>query len=237
METINKKKCCDMWCDMIETDTSYNIVKNNLDDSHMSKSITSIKSNLSNSLLVGMENPLANPIKFNIIIDHNLNNEQNLSVDEIIEINYKNISELSLLKNQSYVILQLKKYITSCKNEKIQFNKIMHTDKLKWLLHSILFLSDKHQLPKIIPNKKPNAKFLKRNSYEFCEKNNLCQYHITNKCKKKHFVYNFIACDIEELINYLEITNLPSIDEIYISINTVSYVLNHMKDEIYHLTK
>lgn len=222
---INKNNNCDMWCDMIETDTSYNTV---------SKPITS---NLSSSLLLGSDNPLSSSIKINVIVDQPSCDGNNLSVDEIIQINYISLSELCLLKRQSYVILQLKKYITSCKHEKIKFNKFMHIEKLKWLLNTTIFLSDKRKLTKIKSKKHIATNSLKRNSYEFCEKNSLCQYHNDNKCKKKHFVYNFIVCDIEELINYVENTNSASIDEIYISINTISYVINHMKDELYHVTK
>lgn len=225
MEKNNKNNNCDMWCDMIEIDTSYNTV---------SKPITS---NLSSSLLLGLDNPLSNSIKFNIVVDQPSNDGQNLSIDEIIQMDYTLLSELCLLKHQSYVILQLKKYITSCKNEKIKFNTFMHVEKLKWLLNTTSFLAERRGLTKIKSKKHIVEKSLKRNSYEFCEKNSMCQYHVINKCKKKHFVYNFIVCDIEELINHVEHTNLSSIDEIYISINTISYVINHMKDELYHLSK
>jgi hypothetical protein len=226
MEKNNKNNNnCDMWCDMIDIDTSYNIV---------SKSTTS---SLSNSLLLGLDNPLSNSVKFNIVMDTNVHEGQNLSVDEIVQLDYTTLTELSLLKHQSYIILQLKKYVTSCKNEKIKFNTIMHIEKLKWLLKTTCFLSEYRKLTKIKSKKHATNKSLKRNSYEFCEKNSLCQYHIDNKCKKKHFVYNFIVCDIEELVNYIENNDMVSIDEIYVSVNTISYVINHMKDELYHLSK
>lgn len=171
MEKNNKNNNCNMWCDMIEFDTSYNTI------------FKPLTSNLSNSLLFGSDNPISNSIKFNIV-DQTSNNGQNLSIDEIIQIDYTTLSELCLLKHQSYVILQLKKYITSCKTEKIKFNTFMHIEKLKWLLYTTSFLSKKRKLTKIKSKKDVDNKSLKRNSYEFCEKNSLCKYHIDNNCKK-----------------------------------------------------
>lgn len=211
----NKNNDCEMWCNMIEYDTSCNTVK----------------TSLSNSLLVSLDNPLS--FKINIVNPSQGESTQ-LTIDEILQLDYIGLSELTILKNQSYVTSQLKKYITSCKNEKINFNSFMHMNKLKWLLKTTTFLADKRKLTKI-KSKKTQHDTLKRNSYDFCEKNKSCTLHIINKCKKKHFVYNYVQSDVEELINYIENYN-TSINEIYVSITTISYVINHMKDELTNLS-
>lgn len=221
MEQTNKNNLYDTWCDMIEIDSSEKLIKNN--DLNLNS-----KSQLNKNFF--------NPIKFNIIIENHTNSDEHLSIDEILKLDLSVLEESSILKHQSYIILQLKKHISNCKTDKNTFNLELHRNKLEWLLKSTSFLSEKRKLNKIKQKKQINDKtMLKRNSYEFCEKNNKCQYHTSNKCKKKHFVYNFIVADLEELINYLEHNNLQSIDEIFVSINTISYVINHMKDEIFHL--
>jgi hypothetical protein len=227
MENNNNKNIkYDLWCDMIDYDASYNTI---------SKSIASDTSNS----LVKLDNHLSNSLKLNIFIDNSSHHDgQNLSIDEIMKLNYEQISELCLVKHQSYVTLQLKKYVSNCKNEKKQFNVQLHIEKIKWLLKTITFLSNKHKLHEIKIKKntdKTHPITIKRNSYAFCENNSLCVYHKNLKCKKKHFVYNYTKCDIEELINYIENSVNISIEEICTSINTISYVINHMKDELYHV--
>jgi len=212
---MEDNKQCDMWCDMIEHED------------------INIKKNIILNSCVSLNNSSQSSIKFNIMTEQTQNEPNNLSVDEIINLNFTSIDELSLIKYQSCVISQLKKYIFICKNEKTTFDININLKKIKWLLDTTIFLSENRKLTKIKSKKHTIKKIIKRNSYEFCEKKHLCQYHETLICKKKHFVYNFIACDIEELIYYLENNaTFVSIDEIFTTINTLCYVINHMRDEL-----
>lgn len=212
---MENNKQCDMWCDMIEHE-DINIKKNIISNSY-----------------VGLHNPIQLSIKFDTATEQTQNEPNNLSVDEIINLNFTSIDELSLIKYQSCVISQLKKYIFICKTEKINFDINSNLNKLKWLLETTIFLSENRKLEKIKSKKHTVKKIIKRNSYEFCEKKHLCQYHKTFMCKKKHFVYNFIVCDIEELIHYLKNNStVVSIDEIFKTVNTLCYVINHMRDEL-----
>lgn len=209
------------WCDMIEHDTSYNVINNS-----MSLDINDQTCEISNSL------------KINVSINNfQQPTDQNLTIDDILELDYRQLTELCLLKHQSYVILQLKKHITICKSDNIIFDVKLHIEKIKWLSKTTQFLLEKRKL-KTIKNKNVlNNKKIRRNSYDFCEKGNVCVYHKKMYCKKKHFVYNYLKCDIDELLNYVSNTENISTLEVYTSINTISYVINHMKDELYHVNK
>lgn len=159
----------------------------------------------------------------------NLNSNDQLSLEEILTLDYsKNIDELELLKYQIYVIGQLKKYLVSCVNNSSDFDIDSHLPKLEWLSSSILFLAKKRSQKDIKFRKKTDH--IQRNSYEFCNLGSKCVNN--NICNKKHIVYNYVHCDICELIRYLIQKKNITIKEIFTSINTINYVINHMYDEI-----
>lgn len=157
-------------------------------------------------------------------------NEQ-LSLGEILSLDFlkENISELELLKHQIYVTSQLKKYILSCIDNSNNFDKDFHLPKLEWLAKSSLFLSKKHLQKDIRFKKKQDH--VQRNSYEFCEMGSKC-VNREGKCKKKHIVYNYVHCDICELITHLTNKTIITTKDIFTSINTINYVFNHMYDEL-----
>lgn len=159
-----------------------------------------------------------------------LNNQQ-LSIGEILSLDLtkETICEIDILKHQIYVAGQLKKYITSCLENSNKFDIELHISKLEWLAKSSLFLSKKRSQRDIRFKKKQDH--IQRNSYEFCEFGSKC-FNRESKCNKKHFVYNYVYCDICELIRYLSTELNKNTKEIFTSINTINYVLNHMFDEI-----
>lgn len=163
-----------------------------------------------------------------------------LSLGEIltIDVSKGGLSEIELLKHQTYVTGQLKKYVGSCIDNSSNFDVEQHLPKLEWLAKSCLYLAKK-RLQKDIKFKK-KLDHIQRNSYEFCEYGPKCP-NSNGKCKKKHIVYNYAYCDISELIRHLT-TNLANtanttnlsikIKDIFTSINTINYVFNHMYDEL-----
>lgn len=161
-----------------------------------------------------------------------------LSIGEILSLNYcdDKISELELLKHQCYVSGQLKKYTALCKENLSEFNFAPHFSKLEWLLTSSCHLA-KHRNQKDIKLKKKVGK-IQRISYEFCGHGHKCNNTKIGKCHQKHFVYNYVGSDIFELLKYLQ-TNKTECDikEVYVTINTINFVFNHMYDELFALTK
>lgn len=162
----------------------------------------------------------------------NGSNDPQLSIGEILSIDYvgQNLSEIDILKNQCYVASQLKKYTMSCKDNSEQFDVSTHLPKLEWLLQTSTYLAKKRNQRDIRLKKRQNI--IQRNSYEFCNNNFKC---LNTKCHQKHFVYNYVNNDISELIKYLQISkNESDTKEIYVTINTINFVFNHMYDELFN---
>jgi hypothetical protein len=82
-----------------------------------------------------------------------------------------------------------------------------------------------------------------RNSYKFCEYGYECRfnYEMKQKCHVHHFVFNLVYLDIMDILGYISkissTENPLDIEEIKTSINTITYVLNHMHDELLQLKK
>lgn len=168
----------------------------------------------------------------NSVSEISLNGEPQLTMGEIISLDYSNMTELEILKNQCYISIQLKKYVATCKENSLSFDITAHLPKLEWLLSTSIFLSKKRHQKEIKLKKRTHL--LQRNAYEFCTHGYKCQ---NTKCKQKHFVYNYVISDISELIKYLQTYNNESnIKEVYITINTINFVFNHMHEELTNLS-
>lgn len=179
---------------------------------------------------------------FGLGINKNLKcDDQSISIGEILALEYNklNLSEFELLKYQTYVASQLKKYIISCiEGSNSIIDIFAHLPKLMWLLNTSAYLSKKKHLREI-KSKRRDSDGIQRNSYEFCEYNYKCLYNKTGKCTKKHFVHNYVNSEISEMIRYLTNDKIKdkNMKEIYTSINTISYILNHMKEELENLNQ
>lgn len=128
---------------------------------------------------------------------------------------------------------------------------IIHTNSnqdkfIKWLISILEYLRDvtfelslrNHQ--KTITKIKKKIGVISRNSYKFCEYGHACRFNYgkEQKCYAQHFVYNMVHHDIVEILEYiLFISSIGSIDfsEIKISINTMTFVINHMHEELMQL--
>ena len=87
---------------------------------------------------------------------------------------------------------------------------------------------------------------ISRNSYKFCDFGHTCSfsYSLEDKrdCYSQHYVYPLILSDIQNLIDHILMddgTYNTSIQtkEIITSINTITYVINHMYNELVDLRK
>ena len=104
---------------------------------------------------------------------------------------------------------------------------------LKWLLDVEKYFSQKLKLP----IEKNQCSTILRSSYRFCNQGAYCEYNYNNKkfkgCIYKHYVHNMVYYDICSLINCVENKdNKENKEEINKSLCTISFVLNHMYEEL-----
>lgn len=173
----------------------------------------------------------------------NIENKNILSISEIIAINVEqdNIQQEQILEYQSTVSNQLKKYIKQCKEKKEIFDVDLHMPKLEWLEKTSKYLSTKMKLPNVDhKNKVLDSNSIARSSYKFCDANYECPYNMKfHKCNSQHFVHNFVNADVVSIIKYLKViedkTNINN-DQLLKCMNTINFVINHMKDELTNIS-
>ena len=179
---------------------------------------------------------LFDSLKMNGTKDNITEDELILSINEIIALDYTKLTELKILEYQKYISSQIKKYVHSCKENTIDFDITLHIPKLKWLSNSANFLAIKRKMKSVKHVKKHNV--ISRNSYKFCPLNSECNwyYRKSKKCNGQHFVYNCVKSDVDEIIDYLNTVDkkelsVLNMSELFISINTIAFVFNHMFEE------
>lgn len=181
---------------------------------------------------------LVDNTKYVDIIDEHISNIENEYQNMINEINrlnigfynqnYQNINSLKILQKELKIIKLLSKY-------SLQEN-IMDTGFLLKCLKLLLELSE--ILRERLKQKeiKINKNNLHRSSYKFCNFKEKCSYNYTKKrnyCYQDHYVHNMVSYDIKVLINFIENNDITSNNkEILKSINTISFVINHMESEL-----
>ena len=154
-------------------------------------------------------------------------------VNNIIKIKLTKLSDIKILYNEVCIISYLKKYID--KNNKIINNKI--EDKLEWLFNTSLYLSKKIGLDKYNYKKNNDKNIIHRSSYLFCKHGYECEYNYNPRkhgCFAQHFVHNMVCVDLTELIDHLKVSQSTynNIKEIKKTICTISYVIDHMYEEL-----
>jgi len=183
--------------------------------------------------------------KINKIIDH-------IDIEEVKLLNISILDDIFLLEKASMI----------AKNLKFQFNKRCHEEENKfmtWIVTSLLWLKKvMHELAKrnkqnmisctnSIDKQIKKPKYISRTSYKFCEFGCNCKfnYNIKDTCYAQHYVYNSVSHDISNIIDFIvedydtitlrHIYDSNDLIEIKTSINTVTYVVNHMYDELTQL--
>ena len=178
-------------------------------------------------------------------IDNKINTQEddyNLNIDEINNINisdvknnYENKKCLHILQKELLIIKLLSKY--SLQTNDLDINFVIKCLKICFELSEILRKKINQKQIKII-----NSKTIQRCSYKFCNFKENCNYNYNKKknsyCYQDHYVHNMVSHDLFVLIKYLtddnfkDINKNESLKEILKSINTISFVINHMESEL-----
>jgi len=183
-------------------------------------------------------------------IENKINSIEKNYQDKLLEIENmcKNQTEIIALKSKPcLIILQkeldiirlLTKY--TLQNKVIDYDFILNTLNILLELSEILriklgqkvFIHDKVQIT--------NENTISRCSYKFCCYQDNCSYNynskIKNLCYQDHYVHNMVSLDLKILINYIknnyETTKIVTHNkEILKTINTLSFVIEHMEKEL-----
>ena len=152
--------------------------------------------------------------------------------------NYKNKNSLIILQKELEIIKILTKY--SLQNNQLDYNFFLSCLKFLFKLSETLRIR-LGQKEIIYESKTYTPTNIPRCSYKFCSYKDACvyNYNIKNKslCYQDHYVHRMVSTDLYVLINYIEqkyndqdfvIHN----KEILKTINTLSFVINHMESEL-----
>lgn len=172
------------------------------------------------------------------------NYESKIKELEIISKNEEIINEI-LLKN-SLVILQKEveiiKLLTKYALQNNQLDYIFFLDSLKFLFKISEVLRLRLGQKEIVhENKVFTPGNLPRCSYKFCNYRDTCVYNYNkttkSQCYQDHFVHRMVSADLTILIEYInnKFQNQNFVihnKEILKTINTLSFVINHMENEL-----
>lgn len=156
---------------------------------------------------------------------------QNKNILDLIN----DLTVLEILQKELELIKLISKF--SLQNNNI--DKKFLVDALGIILIISKFLQNKIN-QKDITNIKQTKVGLVRCSYKFCNFKENCVYNYqkkNNHCYQDHFVHNMVSHDINILIDYIEQSYeneniIKPNKEILKSLNTLSFVINHMEQEL-----
>lgn len=172
-----------------------------------------------------------------------------VDIEDVKSLDIKSMSDLILLEKSSSIVKNLKfQFIKRCNDDQDKF-MIWVITSLIWLNTVMKELARRNKQSFEISNSidKDIKKSISRTSYKFCEFGYNCKfnYNIKEKCYAHHFVFNYISLDIASVIDFIiedydiiklrQITDANDLSEIKTSINTITYVINHMYDELLQL--
>lgn len=173
-------------------------------------------------------------------INFSLDNEKILyEIDNILKIkNIKSYTTLEILKKQDLLSSYLSK---SIQNTNMNINFLIKI--LSWLMQTSKELNNKVGL-KIYDHDDSLIKQDKviRSSYKFCNFKHNCNYNYDKRkkgCYADHYVHNMVYSDINALLKcinkYYSDKKVIQNKEIVKCINTISYVIKHMYEELHNL--
>jgi hypothetical protein len=189
---------------------------------------------------------ICNKYKYIDNINYKISNQEDKYNNNISEINniiisdfkkeYNNKLSLEILQKELSIIKLLSKY--SLQTNNLDFKFVTKCLNLCLTLSEILRLKIK-QKPIVINNQKNTV--IQRCSYKFCNFKENCTYNYSKKknyCYQDHYVHNMVSYDLVALIKYINSDNFKNLKkndylkEVLKSINTLSYVINHMENEL-----
>ena len=177
-------------------------------------------------------------LKSSIKLNKEHNNEDNrvVTINEIVNLLMEELKIAKILEYQYVITKHLKNNLKNLNENREDLIK-----KLNWLLNSVKYLSDKLELGEAPTKKNLDSNVIPRSSYKFCKYNYKCKYlfkdsSITNMCFEQHIVYNYLYLDVMYLAEYINKNeNDFNMDEIQTCINTIYFVVNHIKEELENL--
>jgi hypothetical protein len=157
------------------------------------------------------------------------------NVDEIEK--FKKLNSLKILQKELEVIKLLTKY--SLQNNQLNYDFFINALRLLLILSETL-RTRIGQTEVNIEKKTYTDDNISRCSYKFCSYKDSCNYNYNkskNLCYQDHYVHHMVSGDLRILIDYIEQkygkTKIVSHNkEILKTINTLSYVINHMENEL-----
>jgi hypothetical protein len=170
--------------------------------------------------------------------DSKLKELENICENQEIIDEIKSKNSLVILQKEVEIIKLLTKY--ALQNNQLDYNFFFKS--LKFLLQISEVLRLRLGQKEIIHENKiftPNN--LPRCSYKFCSFKDACSYNYNmaskNQCYQDHYVHRMVSADLAILIEYIEEkfkdTNFVIHNkEILKTINTLSFVINHMENEL-----
>jgi hypothetical protein len=183
------------------------------------------------------------------LIENKLNQIESEYENNLIELNnicadndylneIKNKNSLVILQKELEIIKLLTKY--ALQNNQLDYVFFHKSLKLLHELSEILRIR-LNQKEIIHENKILTPTNLPRCSYKFCNFKDACSYNYntasTNQCYQDHYVHRMVSADLGILIEYIEAKfKDPKFiihnKEILKTINTLSFVINHMENEL-----
>lgn len=165
-----------------------------------------------------------------------LNYIEKICDDKNIIETFKKKNSLEILKLENEIVFILNKY--ALQNNYLNYTFFNNCICFLKKLNNIL--KERLKLPKIKHNQKIQFKSIPRCSYKFCNFKDSCTYNYDNShnyCYQDHYVHNMVEADLNILINYIKLyfddkKLIVHNKEILKSINTLSYVINHMYEEL-----
>ena len=151
--------------------------------------------------------------------------------------NYKQKNSLEILQKELDIIKLLTKY--SLQNNTLEYT--FFTTALKFLFDLSEILRIRIGQKEIVHDFKIINNSISRCSYKFCNYKDICVYNYNTKnksqCYQDHYVHKMVSADLIVLINYITVkygneTQIIPNKEILKSINTLSFVINHMENEL-----
>ena len=151
----------------------------------------------------------------------------------IKELNLK--TSLEVLQKESHIIKLLSKYALQNNN----LNYTFFYNSLILLINISNILRERLKQPKLKHEDYDINTFIPRCSYKFCNFRGSCGYNYNDKkqmCYQDHYVHNMVSADLLILSEYIQLFKNNNIlthnKEILKSINTLSFVINHMEKEL-----
>lgn len=160
------------------------------------------------------------------------------SIERLENGNIEKLHDIEILQYQTNIANDLRKEMNE---PQCTIEKTVLINVLDRLLNGSLWLSERLGLSMV--HHKQITKddiMIPRSSYKFCNYNYECEFNYNLRrhsgCYAQHFVHNMIYADIYVLRNYVKFNydnnQEKYMNEIKKSVNTISFVINHMYDEL-----